>query len=76
MDRSKKSNKNNKKFEDLKNLPCPFHKNAKHTSIECRQLQELGSTPKATRARVKLITTKMEMTTLTLAFNSPTAKSQ
>ena len=33
-------------------------------------------TAKATRARVKLITTKMEMTTLTLAFNSPTAKSQ
>ena len=42
MDRSKKSNKNNKKFEDLKNLPCPFHKNAKHTAVECRQLQELG----------------------------------
>ena len=36
MDRSKKSNKNNKKFEDLKNLPCPFHKNAKHMVVECR----------------------------------------
>ena len=34
------------------------------------------STPKATKARVKLITTKMEMTTLTLAFNSPRAKLQ
>jgi hypothetical protein len=42
MDRSKKSNKNNKKFEDLKNLLYPFHKNAKHTVAECRQLQELG----------------------------------
>jgi hypothetical protein len=42
MDKSKKSNKNNKKFEDLKNLPCPFHKDAKHTAAECRQLQELG----------------------------------
>ena len=40
MDRSKKSNKNNKKFEDLKNLPYPFHKNAKHMAAECRQLQE------------------------------------
>ena len=38
MDRSKKSNKTNKKFEDLKNLPCPFHKNAKHMAAECRQL--------------------------------------
>ena len=38
VDRSKKSNKNNKKFEYLKNLPCPFHKNAKHTAAECRQL--------------------------------------
>ena len=38
MDRSKKSNKNNKKFEDLKNLPRPFHKNAKHMTAECRQL--------------------------------------
>ena len=38
MDRSKKSNKNNKKFEYLKNLPCPFHKNAKHTATECRKL--------------------------------------
>ena len=42
MDRSKKSNKNNKKFEHLKNLPYPFHKNAKRTAAECRQLQELG----------------------------------
>jgi hypothetical protein len=31
-------------------------------------------TARATRARVKLITTKMEMTTLTLAFNSLRAK--
>jgi hypothetical protein len=42
MDKSKKSNKNNKKFEDLKNLSRPFHKGAKHTAGECRQLQELG----------------------------------
>jgi hypothetical protein len=42
MDKSKKSNKNSKKFEYLKNLPCPFHKGAKHTTTECRQLQELG----------------------------------
>jgi hypothetical protein len=41
MDKAKKSNKNNK-FEDLKNLPCPFHKGAKHMAVECRQLQELG----------------------------------
>ena len=34
------------------------------------------STPKATKARVKLITTKMETTTLTLDFNSPRAKLQ
>jgi hypothetical protein len=42
MDMSKKSNKNNKKFDDLKNLPYAFHKNAKHTTAEYRQLQELG----------------------------------
>jgi hypothetical protein len=42
MDKSKKSNKNSKKFEDLKNLPCPFDKGAKHMVAECRQLQELG----------------------------------
>ena len=34
------------------------------------------STTKATRARVKLITTKVETTTLTLAFNSLRAKLQ
>ena len=38
MDKSKKSKKNNKKFKGLKNLPCPFHKNAKHMVAECRQL--------------------------------------
>ena len=38
MDKSKKSNTNNKKFEDLKNLPYPFHKNAKDIAAECRQL--------------------------------------
>ncbi|XP_066347951.1 uncharacterized protein [Miscanthus floridulus] len=51
MDRSKKSNKNNKKFEDLKNLPCPFHKNAKHTATECRQLQELGFYGKSNKGK-------------------------
>ena len=51
MDRSKKSNKNNKKFEDLKNLPCPFHKNAKHTVAECRQLQELGFYAKSNKGK-------------------------
>ena len=53
MDRSKKSNKNNKKFEDLKNLPCPFHKNAKHTVAECRQLQELGFYGKSNKGKGK-----------------------
>ena len=53
MDRSKKSNKNNKKFEDLKNLPCPFHKNAKHTVTECRQLQELGFYDKSNKGKGK-----------------------
>ena len=38
LSRSKKFYKNNKKFEDLKNLPYPFHKNVKHTVAECRQL--------------------------------------
>ena len=76
MDRSKKTNKNNKKFEDLKNLLCPFHKNTKHTAVECRQLQELGFYTKTNKARVKLITTKMETTTLTLASNSLRAKLQ
>jgi hypothetical protein len=71
MDRSKKSNKNNKKFEDLKTLPYPFHKNAKHMATECRKLQEL-----VFMARVKPIITKMETTTLTLAFNSLRAESQ
>ena len=64
MDRSKNSNKNNKKFEDLENLPCPFHKNAKHKAAECRQLQELGFYAKPTRARVRPITTRMAMTTV------------
>jgi hypothetical protein len=41
MDKSKKS-KQNKEFEDLKNLPFHFHKGAKHTAPECKQLQELG----------------------------------
>ena len=53
MDRSKKSNKNNKKFEDLKNLPCPFHKNAKHTMAECRQLQVLGFYAKTNKGKDK-----------------------
>ena len=53
MGRSKKSNKNNKKFEDLKNLPCPFHKNAKHTAAECRQLQELGFYDKSNKGKGK-----------------------
>ena len=53
MDRSKKSNKNNKKFEDLKNLPCPFHKNAKHTVTECRKLQELGFYAKVDKGKGK-----------------------
>ena len=53
MDRSKKSNKNNKKFKDLKNLPCPFHKYAKHTIAECRQLQELGFYSKSNKGKGK-----------------------
>ena len=53
MDRSKKSNKNNKKFEDLKNLPYPFHKNAKHTAAEWRQLQELGFYGKSNKGKGK-----------------------
>ena len=53
MDRSKKSNKNNKKFEDLKNLPCPFHKNAKHMAAKCRQLQELGFYSKSNKGKGK-----------------------
>ena len=53
MDRSKKSNKNNKKFKDLKNLPCPFHKNAKHTVAECRKLQELGFYAKSNKGKGK-----------------------
>jgi hypothetical protein len=53
MDRSKKSNKNNKKFEDLKNLLCPFHKNAMHTVAECRQLQELGFYTKSNKGKGK-----------------------
>jgi hypothetical protein len=53
MDRSKKSNKNNKKFEDLKNLPSPFHKNAKHTAVECKQLQELGFYAKSNKGKGK-----------------------
>ena len=53
MDRSKKSNKNNKKFEDLKNLPYNFHKNAKHTVAECGQLQELGFYGKSNKDKGK-----------------------
>ena len=53
MDRSKKSNKNNKKFKDLKNLSYPFHKNAKHTAAECRQLQELGFYAKTNKGKAK-----------------------
>ena len=53
MDGSKKSNKNNKKFEDLKNLTCPFHRNAKHTATECRQLHELGFYGKSNKGKGK-----------------------
>ena len=53
MDRSKKSNKNNKKFKDLKNLPYPFHKNAKHTAAECKQLKELGFYTKSNKGKGK-----------------------
>jgi hypothetical protein len=70
MDRSKKSNKNNKKFEDLKNLPCPFHKNAKHMVAECRQLQELGFYAKSIKGKSKADTTRMETTTLIQASSS------
>ena len=68
MDRSKKSNKNNKKFEDQRtpNTRWPSVDNSKNWV----------SIAKATRAWVKLITTKMKTTMLTLAFNSLTAKSQ
>jgi hypothetical protein len=45
--------------------------NTKHTATECRQLQKLGFYDKSNNGkRVKLIITKMETTTLTLAFNS------
>ena len=60
MDRSKKSNKNNKKFKDLKNLPCPFHKNAKHTVAKCRQLQELGFYNKSNKGKGKVDNNKDE----------------
>ena len=53
MDRSKESNKNTKKFEDLKNLPCPFHKNTKHIVADCRQLQELGFYAKRNKSKGK-----------------------
>ena len=53
MDRSKKSNKSNKKFEDFNNLPYPFHKNAKHTAAKCRQLQELGFYGKSNKGKGK-----------------------
>lgn len=52
MDMSKKPNKN-KRFEDLQNLPCPFHKKAKHTEAECRQLQDLGFYAKNTKGKGK-----------------------
>ena len=58
MDRSKKYNKNNKKFEDLKNLPCLFHKNAKHTAAKCRQRQELGFYNKSNKGKGKADTNK------------------
>ena len=54
MNRSNKTNKNNKKFEDLKNLLCPFNKNAKHTTTECRQLQELGFFAKRNKGKGKV----------------------
>ena len=60
MDRSKKSNKNNKKFKDLKNLPCPFHKNAKHTAAECTQLPKLGFYDKSNKGKGKADTNKDE----------------
>ena len=60
MDRSKKSNKNNKKFKDLKNLPYPFHKNAKHTVAECRQLQELGFYGRSNKGKGKADNNKDE----------------
>ena len=60
MDRSKKTNKNNKKFEDLKNLLCPFHKNTKHTAVECRQLQELGFYAKTNKGKDKTDNNKDE----------------
>ena len=53
MDRPKKSNKP-RRFEDLRNLPCPFHKNAKHTAAECRQLQELGFYGKSNKGKGKV----------------------
>ena len=48
-----KSNKNNKKFEDLKSLCYPFHKNTKYTAVECRQLQELGFYDKSNKCKGK-----------------------
>ena len=71
MDRSKKCNKNNKKFEDLKNLPCPFHKNAKHMTAECRQLQELGFYAKSNKGKGKEDNNKDRDNNPDLGFQHP-----
>jgi hypothetical protein len=71
MDRSKKSNKNNKKFKDLKNLLCPFHNNAKHTVAECRQLQELGFYVKSNKGKGKANNNKDGDDNPNLGFQQP-----
>jgi hypothetical protein len=37
-DKSKKSNKP-RRFEDLENIPCPWHPNSSHTAGECRNFK-------------------------------------
>lgn len=52
MDKSKKSSKP-RQFEDLCGLPCPFHKNSRHTAVECRQLKDLGFNSKDDKGKDK-----------------------
>lgn len=52
MEKPKKSGKP-RNFDDLLNLPYPFHKNAKHTAAKCRQLKQLGFNSKDNKGKAK-----------------------
>jgi hypothetical protein len=70
MDKSKKSSKINKKFEDLKNLLCLSTITPRTRRPSADNSKSWGFTSRATRAKARLITIRMATITLIQASSS------